>query len=233
MKHLAVVCCCMDSFLQIQYEQRLEEQEQLLACKLKEAAQNQQDNSSRAKALEKELDDVKEAHQITVRNLEAEIDVLKHQNAELELRKTEKDDKDFQSIEFQVEQAHSKAKLVWHYEELAAKGREIQDLSKTVERLQKERRKMLSNQHPRAREEMTAKRVKKDGLHPGKGNADSSGTLEGKLYQPHTFTDSHVSEVLQENCRLKNDVARLTVEGNELKMKSEATVNQFENTMKR
>ncbi|XP_060986475.1 centrosomal protein of 162 kDa isoform X1 [Dama dama] len=216
--------------MKIQYEQRLEEQEQLLACKLKEAAQNQQDNSSRAKALEKELDDVKEAHQITVRNLEAEIDVLKHQNAELELKKTEKDDKDF--LEFQVEQAHSKAKLVRLNEELAAKGREIQDLSKTVERLQKERRKMLSNQHPRTREEMTAKRVKKDGLHPGKGNADSSGTLEGKLYQPHTFTDS-VSEILQENCRLKNEVARLTVEGNELKMKSEATVNQFENTMKR
>ncbi|XP_060986479.1 centrosomal protein of 162 kDa isoform X3 [Dama dama] len=186
--------------MKIQYEQRLEEQEQLLACKLKEAAQNQQDNSSRAKALEKELDDVKEAHQITVRNLEAEIDVLKHQNAELELKKTEKDDKDF--LEFQVEQAHSKAKLVRLNEELAAKGREIQDLSKTVERLQKERRKMLSNQHPRTREEMTAKRVKKD-------------------------------EILQENCRLKNEVARLTVEGNELKMKSEATVNQFENTMKR
>ena len=233
MKHLAAVCCCMDSSLQIQYEQRLEEQEQLLACKLKEAAQNQQDNSSRTKALEKELDDVKEAHQITIRNLEAEIDVLKHQNAELELRKTEKDDKDFQSIEFQVEQAHSKAKLVRLNEELAAKGREIQDLSKTVERLQKERRKMLSNQQSKAREEMTAKRVKKDGLHPGKGNADSFGTLEGKLYQPHTFTDSHVSEVLQENCRLKNEVARLTVEGNELKMKSEAAVNQFENTMKR
>ncbi|KAJ1058607.1 hypothetical protein K5549_008727 [Capra hircus] len=188
--------------MKIQYEQRLEEQEQLLACKLKEAAQNQQDNSSRAKALEKELDDVKEAHQITIRNLEAEIDVLKHQNAELELKKTEKDDKDFQSIEFQVEQAHSKAKLVRLNEELAAKGREIQDLSKTVERLQKERRKMLSNQHSKGREEMTAKRVKKD-------------------------------EVLQENCRLKNEVARLTVEGNELKMKSEATVNQFENTMKR
>uniref|UniRef100_A0A8C2QU72 Centrosomal protein of 162 kDa n=1 Tax=Capra hircus TaxID=9925 RepID=A0A8C2QU72_CAPHI len=150
--------------MKIQYEQRLEEQEQLLACKLKEAAQNQQDNSSRAKALEKELDDVKEAHQITIRNLEAEIDVLKHQNAELELKKTEKDDKDFQSIEFQVEQAHSKAKLVRLNEELAAKGREIQDLSKTVERLQKERRKMLSNQHSKGREEMTAKRVKKDGF---------------------------------------------------------------------
>ncbi|XP_059797700.1 centrosomal protein of 162 kDa isoform X3 [Balaenoptera ricei] len=219
--------------MKIQYEQRLDEQEQLLACKLKEASQSQHDSSSRVKALEKDLDDLKEAHQITVRNLEAEVDVLKHQNAELELKKNDKDDKDFQSIEFQVEQAHSKAKLVRLNEELAAKGREIQDLSKTVERLQKERRKMLSNQHSKAREEMTARRVKKDVLHPGKRNANSSGTLEGKLYQPHTFTDSDISEVVQENSRLKNELERLTVERNELKMKSEVAVNQFENSMKR
>ncbi|XP_054425648.1 centrosomal protein of 162 kDa [Pteronotus mesoamericanus] len=220
--------------MKIQYEQRLEEQEQLLAHKLKEAPQNQLDNSSRLKALEKELDDIKEAHQITVRNLEAEIDRLKHQNAELELKKNNKDDKDFQSIEFQVEQANAKAKLVRLNEELAAKGREIQDLSKTVERLQKARRMMLSNQNSKGREERTAKRMKKDGLHPDKGNANSfPGTLGGKLYQPHTFTDSHISEVLQENCRLKNELERLIVERNELKMKSEEAVKQFENSIKR
>ncbi|XP_042795219.1 centrosomal protein of 162 kDa isoform X5 [Panthera leo] len=220
--------------MKIQYEQRLEEQEQLLACKLKEAPQNQPDSSSRVEALEKELDDIKEAHQITVRNLEAEIDILKHQNAELELKKNDKDGNDFQSIEFQVEQAHAKAKLVRLNEELAAKGREIQDLSKTVERLQKERRMMLSNQNSKGREEVTAKRGKKDGLHSGKGSANAfPGTLDGKRYQPHTFTDSHVSEVLQENCKLKNELERLIVERNELKMKSEAAVTQFENSMKR
>ncbi|XP_037375942.1 centrosomal protein of 162 kDa isoform X1 [Talpa occidentalis] len=216
--------------MKIQYEQRLEEQEQLLACKLKEAPQD----NSRVKALEKEISDIKEAHQITVRNLEAEIDVLKHQNAELELKNNDKDDKDFQSIEFQVEQAHTKAKLVRLNEELAAKGREIQDLSKTVERLQKERRIMLSNQNLKGKEEMTAKRVKKDVLHTGKRNANSfPGTLNGKLYQPQTFTDSRISEVLQENCRLKTELETLGVERNELKKKYEATMNQFENSMKR
>ncbi|XP_008578336.1 PREDICTED: centrosomal protein of 162 kDa [Galeopterus variegatus] len=218
--------------MKIQYEQRLEEQEQLLADKLKEAHQHHHD-SSRVKALEKELSDIKEAHQITIRNLEAEIDVLKHQNAELELKKNDKNNKDFQSIEFQVEQAHAKAKLVRLNEELAAKGREIQDLSKTVERLQKERRMMLSNQNSKGREEMSARKAKKDVLHPSKGNANSSGTLDGKRYQPHTFTDSHISEVLQENCRLKNELEGLILERHELKMKSEAAVNQFENSMKR
>lgn len=215
--------------MKIQYEQRLEEQEQLLARKLKEAPQNQRDNLSRVKALEKELDDIKEAHQITVRNLEAEIVVLKQRSAELELKKNGKDD-----IEFQVEQAHAKAKLVRLNEELAAKGREIQDLSKTVERLQKERRTMLSNQNSKGREEMSAKRMKKDVSHPGKGNVHSlPGALDSKLYLPHTFTDSRVSEVLQENCRLKTELEGLILERNELKMKSEAAVNEFENSMKR
>ncbi|EPQ10032.1 Protein QN1 like protein [Myotis brandtii] len=219
--------------MKIQYEQRLEEQEQLLAHKLKAASQNQHDNSSRVKALEKELHDIKEAHEITVRNLEAEIDTFKQQNAELELKKN-RDDKDFQSIEFQVEQAHAKAKLARLNEELAAKGREIQDLSKTVEKLQKERRMMLSSQHSKGREEMTAKRVKKEVSHAGKGSANSfPGTLDGKLYQPHTFTDSHISEVLQENCRLKNELEKVIVERNELKMKSDIAMNQFENSMKR
>ncbi|XP_064216940.1 centrosomal protein of 162 kDa isoform X2 [Aotus nancymaae] len=214
--------------MKIQYEQRLEQQEQLLACKL-----NQHD-SPRIKALEKELDDIKEAHQITVRNLEAEIDVLKHRNAELDVKKNGKDDKDFQSIEFQVEQAHAKAKLVRLNEELAAKKREIQDLSKTVERLQKERRMMLSNQNSKSREEMSAKRAKKDVLHSSKGSANSfPGTLDSKLYQPHTFTDSHVSEVLEENYRLKTELEGLISEKNELKMKSEAAMNEFENSMRR
>uniref|UniRef100_A0A8C3WBW8 Centrosomal protein of 162 kDa n=1 Tax=Catagonus wagneri TaxID=51154 RepID=A0A8C3WBW8_9CETA len=220
--------------MKIQYEQRLEEQEQLLACKLKEAAQNQRNSPSRVTALEKELAEAKETHQMTVKNLEAEIDVLKHQNAELELKKNDKDDKDFQSIELQVEQAHSKAKLVRLNEELAAKGREIQDLSKTVERLQKERRKMLSNQHSKAGEEITTKRLKRDVLPSGKGDSNSlPGSLGGRLYQPHAFTDARVSEVLQENCRLKNELERLIVERNELKMKSEVAVSQFENSMKR
>lgn len=163
--------------------------------------------------------------------MEAEIDTLKQQNAELELKKNDKADKDFQSVEFQVEQAHAKAKLVQLNKELAAKGKEIQDLSKTVERLQKERRVMLSNQNSKSRE-VTSKRAKKDVLHPSKESA-FSGTQNSKLYQPYTFTDSHISEVLQENCRLKNELEELILEQNELKKKSEITVTQFENSIKR
>ncbi|XP_073075475.1 centrosomal protein of 162 kDa isoform X4 [Manis javanica] len=218
---------------QIRYEQRLEEQEQLLVSRLRGAPQKQRGDLSRVKALEKELSNMKEAHQVTVRKLEAEIGILKHQKAELGLKKKDKDDNDFQSIEFQVEQAHAKAKLMRLNEELAAKGREIQDLSKTVERLQKERRTMLSSQSSQGREEATTNRVKK-GVPAGKGDAlSSSAALGGRLYQPDAFTGSHLSEVLQENGRLKSELQRLTVERNELQMKSDVAMNQFEDSMKR
>ncbi|XP_012892182.1 PREDICTED: centrosomal protein of 162 kDa [Dipodomys ordii] len=217
--------------MKIQYEKRLEEQEQLLADKLKEEPQNQ--NDTRVKALETELKDIKEAHLTTVRNLETEIDLLKHRNTELKHKKNDRDGKDLQSIELQVEQAHAKAKLVRLNEELAAKEREIQELSRTVERLQKERRMMLSSQNLKGKEDSSS-RVKKDALPPNKGNAKYIfGPLSGKLYQPHIFTDSHISEVLQENYRLKNELEGLILERNKLKMESEAAVGQFENSMKR
>lgn len=68
----------------------------------------------------------------------------------------------------------------------------------------------------------------------GKGDAlSSSAALGDRLYQPDAFIDSHLPEVLQENCRLKSELQRLTVEMNELQMKSDVAMNQLEDSMKR
>ncbi|XP_074166482.1 centrosomal protein of 162 kDa isoform X3 [Sminthopsis crassicaudata] len=222
--------------VKIQYEQRLMELEQHLAIKLTDE-QKKDENSANMKILEQELCDMKETYQVTVKTLEGEIEILKNKNAQLELRNNERDDKDFQSLEFQVEQAHTKAKLVRLNQELAAKGREIQDLTKTIEKLQKERRLMLSNQNPvdkPGNEERSAKKVKKDLLVSNKRNTESfPETLDSKLYEPHAFADSHPSEVLQENSRLKKEVERLTSEMNEQRTKSEAALAHSENNVKR
>ncbi|XP_074043195.1 centrosomal protein of 162 kDa isoform X3 [Macrotis lagotis] len=219
---------------QIQYEQQVMELEHRLANKLTNEQRNHE-NSANMKALEQELCDMKESHQATVKTLEAQIEMLKNQNVQLELKKNERDDKDFQSLEFQVEQAHTKARLVRLNQELAAKGREIQDLTKTIEKLQKERRLMLSSQNSGDKpgsEERSAK--KKALLVSSKRNAESfPETLDSKLYEPHAFADFHISEVLQENSRLKNELEQLTSEMNEQRTKSEVTQAQFENTVKR
>ncbi|XP_074043194.1 centrosomal protein of 162 kDa isoform X2 [Macrotis lagotis] len=220
--------------IKIQYEQQVMELEHRLANKLTNEQRNHE-NSANMKALEQELCDMKESHQATVKTLEAQIEMLKNQNVQLELKKNERDDKDFQSLEFQVEQAHTKARLVRLNQELAAKGREIQDLTKTIEKLQKERRLMLSSQNSGDKpgsEERSAK--KKALLVSSKRNAESfPETLDSKLYEPHAFADFHISEVLQENSRLKNELEQLTSEMNEQRTKSEVTQAQFENTVKR
>ncbi|XP_020825579.1 centrosomal protein of 162 kDa isoform X2 [Phascolarctos cinereus] len=222
--------------IKIQYEQQVMELEQHLASKLTDD-EKKHENSASMKALEQELCDMKEAHQVTVKTLEAEIEILKNQNTQLELKKNERDDKDFQSLEFQVEQAHTKARLVRLNQELAAKGREIQDLTKTIEKLQKERRLMLSNQNSvdkAGSEERSAKKVKKDFLASSKKNAESiPETLASKLYEPHAFADSHISEVLQENSRLQNELEQVTSEMNEQRAKSEAALAHSESTVKR
>uniref|UniRef100_A0A4X2K5E5 Centrosomal protein of 162 kDa n=1 Tax=Vombatus ursinus TaxID=29139 RepID=A0A4X2K5E5_VOMUR len=222
--------------IKIQYEQQVKELEQHLASKLTDE-EKKHENSASMKALEQELCDMKEAHQVTVKTLEDEIEILKNQNTQLEFNKNERDDQDFQSLEFQVEQASTKARLVRLNQELAAKGREIQDLTKTVEKLQKERRLMLSTQNAADKpgsEERSAKKGKKEFLVSSKRNAESfPETLASKLYEPHAFADSHISKVLQENSRLKSELERLTSEMNEQRAKSGAALAHSESTVKR
>ncbi|XP_038617262.1 centrosomal protein of 162 kDa isoform X2 [Tachyglossus aculeatus] len=226
--------------IKIQYEQRIEELEQLLSHKLMEEPPKRSNSPAHVKALEQELCDVKEAHQITVRNLEAEIEELKKQNAQLDRQKNERGDQDFQAIEFQVEQAHAKARLARLNQELVAKGKEIQDLTKTVERLQRERRRMLSDPNTCGRissQEKSAKKMKKEVSSGNKWKSNIaepfSGAMDNKLYQPQAFADSHVSEILQENSTLKDKLEKLTLEMSEQKVKSEAALVHSEDTLRR
>ncbi|EMP42599.1 Protein quail neuroretina 1 [Chelonia mydas] len=226
--------------IKLQYEQRLVELEELLAYKLMNEPQKLHDSKASFTAIEQELRSVKENHQIIVKNLQTEIENLKNQNSQLELKKCERDDEDLQSIEYQVEQAHAKARLVRLNQELITKSREIQDLTKTVERLQKERRTMLSNHNSSDKtdnKEKSTEILKKDILATSKRNASTNepfpDTLDDKIYQPHNFADSHISEVLQENARLKDELERLSLEMSQQRVKSQATLAYSESNIRR
>ncbi|KAM7173406.1 centrosomal protein of 162 kDa isoform 2-T5 [Macrochelys suwanniensis] len=226
--------------IKLQYEQRLVELEELLAYKLMNEPQKLHDSKASFTAIEQELCSVKENHQITVKNLQTEIENLKNQNSQLEFKKCEKDDEDLQSIEYEVEQAHAKARLVRLNQELITKSREIQDLTKTVERLQKERRTMLSNHNSSDKtdnKEKSTEVLKKDILATSKRNASTNepfpDTLDDKIYQPHNFADSHISEVLQENARLKDELERLSLEMSQQRVKSQAALAHSESNIRR
>ncbi|XP_030345617.1 centrosomal protein of 162 kDa isoform X5 [Strigops habroptila] len=226
--------------VKIQYEQRLVELEQLLAYKFMSESPKLNSDKASSTELERELQNLKKAHQITVKNLQTEIENLKSQNSQLKLR-SKKDNKDLESSDSQMKQGNTKDKLLKLNEELVTKNREIQDLTKTVEKLQKERMMMLSDNNLRNKadnKENSTEILEKNISATDKKNASNSKPFlsilnDDKMYQPHTFSDSNLSEVLQENAQLKEELERLSLEMNQQRVKSQATLAYSENNIRR
>ncbi|XP_025976905.2 centrosomal protein of 162 kDa isoform X4 [Dromaius novaehollandiae] len=225
---------------QVQYEQRLVELEQLLAYKLMSESPKLNSDKASFTELEQELQNLKEIHQITVKNLQTEIENLKSQNSQLTLG-SKKDTKDLQSADSQVKQANTKERLLKLNQELVTKNREIQNLTKTVEKLQKERMMMLSDDNFRNKtdnKENSTEILKKNTLARDTRNSSKREPLPGifnddKEYQPHTFSDTNIAEVLQENKQLKDDLERLSLEMSQQRVKSQATLAYSENNIRR
>ncbi|XP_015714422.1 centrosomal protein of 162 kDa isoform X1 [Coturnix japonica] len=226
--------------IKMQYEQRLAELEQLLAYKWKSESPKLNGDKANCIELELQLQNLKKTHQITVENLQTEIENLKSQNSQLKLR-SKKDNKDLQLADWQMKQGNTKEKLLKLNQELITKNREIQDLTKTVEKLQKERMAMLSDNNLRNKTDNKENRqesLKNNTVATEKRNSCNSEPLIGifnndKIYQPHNFSDSNVLEVLQENARLKEEVEKLSLEMNQQRVKSQATLAYSENNIRR
>lgn len=226
--------------IKMQYEQRLAELEQLLAYKWKSESPKLNSDKANSIELELQLQNLKTTHQITVENLKTEIENLKSQNSQLKLR-SKKDNKDLQSTDWQMKQGNTKEKLLKLNQELITKNREIQDLTKTVEKLQKERMAMLSDNNLRNKtdnKENCQEILKKNTVATEKRNSSHSEPFIGifnndKMYQPHNFSDSNVLEVLQENARLKEELEKLSLEMNQQRVKSQATLAYSENNIRR
>ncbi|XP_009581113.1 PREDICTED: centrosomal protein of 162 kDa [Fulmarus glacialis] len=226
--------------IKIQYEQRLVELEQLLAYKFMSESPKLNGGKASSTELEQELQNLKKTHQITVKNLQTEIENLKSQNTQLKPR-SKKDNKALESTDSHMKQGNTKDRLLKLNEELVTKNREIQDLTKTVEKLQKERMVMLSDNNLRNKtdnKENSTEILKKNTSATDKRNSSNSEPLlsifnDDKIYQPHTFSASNLSEVLQENAQLKEELERLSLEMNQQRVKSQATLAYSENNIRR
>ncbi|NXI89490.1 CE162 protein, partial [Psophia crepitans] len=226
--------------IKIQYEQRLVELEQLLAYKFMSESPKLNGDKASSTELEQELQNLKKTHQITVKNLQTEIENLKSQNSQLKLR-SKKNNKDLESMDSQMKQGNTKDRLLKLNEELVTKNREIQDLTKTVEKLQKERMVMLSDNNLRTKpdnNENSTEILKNNTSATDKRSASNSEPFPSifnadKIYQPHTFSDSNLSEVLQENAQLKEELERLSLEMDQQRVKSQATLAYSENNIRR
>ncbi|MGH0140306.1 UNVERIFIED_CONTAM: hypothetical protein FKN15_030256 [Acipenser sinensis] len=213
--------------LSIKYEQRISELEQLLSSKLMNEHDKLHQYATKAKALQEEITLLKEVYKTNERTLKSEIDTLRKQLAEEQKKTSEEYGKSPQKTEKFVEGTQYKVRIEKLNHELAAKNKEIQELLKTIDRLQKERRTLLSGQ-------TAAEKARESRLKTSKGNIKDNvpipdtkvvgdiqpfpASLDEKCYQPLAFTGSHISEVLQENEKLKLDMEQLKLEMEQLKL---------------
>ncbi|NXY00754.1 CE162 protein, partial [Pteruthius melanotis] len=226
--------------IKIQYEQRLAELEQLLAYEFLNETPKLNGDKASSTELEQELQNLKKTHQITVGNLQTEIENLKSQNSQLKHR-SKNDNKDSESMDSKIKQGNTKDRLLKLNEELVTKNREIQDLTKTVEKLQKERMVMLSDNNLRNKTNTngnSAEVLKKNTSATDRRNSNNTEPClsifnDDKIHQPHTFSDSHLSEVLQENAHLKEELERLSLEMSQQRVKSQAALAYSENNIRR
>ncbi|XP_050828589.1 centrosomal protein of 162 kDa isoform X2 [Serinus canaria] len=226
--------------IKIQYEQRLAELEQLLAYEFMNETPKLNGDKANSAQLEQELQNLKKTHQITVENLQTEIENLKSQNSQLKLR-SKNDNKDLESMDSKMKQGSTKDRLLKLNEELVTKNREIQDLTKTVEKLQKERMVMLSDNNLRNKTNTNGNStevLKKNTSATDRRNSNNTGSClsifnDDKTHQPRTFSDSHLSEVLQENVHLKEELEKLSLEMSQQRVKSQAALAYSESNMRR
>ncbi|XP_068040076.1 centrosomal protein of 162 kDa isoform X2 [Anomalospiza imberbis] len=226
--------------IKIQYEQRLSELEQLLANEFMNETPKLNSDKATSAELEQELQNLKKTHQITVGNLQTEIENLKSQNSQLKLR-SKNDNKDLESMDSKMKQGSTKDRLLKLNEELVTKNREIQDLTKTVEKLQKERMVMLSDDNLRNKTNTVGNStevLKKNTSATDRRNSNNTEPHlsifnDDKKHQPHTFSESHLSEVLQENAHLRAELEKLSLEMSQQRVQSQAALAYSESNIRR
>ncbi|XP_044145921.1 centrosomal protein of 162 kDa isoform X2 [Bufo gargarizans] len=200
--------------VKIQYESRINELEELLAQGPRNEPQKSRDYTVKVKALEQELSIFKDAHHTTVINLQKEIEVLKAKNLVLEHKLMLKEG--YIESNSNVEETSDQARLTRLNQELVSKSKEIQELSRTVERLQKERMMMLSLKTHSST--VRNENGRTDCVLPPPSTTEKENfpaILEDNLYQPYTFTDVHISDLQQQNKRLEAEVLKLSQDLNQ------------------
>ncbi|KAG7469901.1 hypothetical protein MATL_G00133720 [Megalops atlanticus] len=202
----------------MQYEERISELEQQLAqAAERDQAGSPQDWESRVQALQEELQLQRESHQERESALQAELRSLQERlqqgQSPAQGPGRERPQRSPTRQERQAEAAQA-SRIERLNQELAVKSRSVQELTRTVERLQRERRSMLSAPPPGERRPAGQGRGAPAGPGEKKGGRAEAfpPTLDEKDYQPSAFSGSHISEVLQESERLRARLEQLELE---------------------
>ncbi|XP_049587828.1 centrosomal protein of 162 kDa isoform X3 [Syngnathus scovelli] len=184
----------------LRYEHQISELEQQL--KRKKDVAVTESWMSQVERMKVELEQVKEAYEQKEIVLQDQIETLKKQVKQKTLQSPTRHQR-------QAEEAQS-ARITRLNQELATKTQTIHELTRTVERLQKERRNMLSGQKDSQTKESKQVSPVKSAVSPEE--EIFTPTECKKTYQPTAFTGSHITEVLKENDALRKDMKQLEIQ---------------------
>ncbi|XP_036931235.1 centrosomal protein of 162 kDa isoform X5 [Acanthopagrus latus] len=210
--------------VKLRYEQQISELEQQLEAA--NSAVGTESRQSQVQTLKEELQHVKETHKEREQSLQDQIESLQQQLKQ----KTHPSPARHQR---QAEEAVG-VRIERLNQELSAKTQSIRELSRTVERLQKERRSMLCVPSTRAQTRSTETKQQAGPVRTlcSAAAAETCGVKETfpaaqyeKTYQPTVFTGSHISEVQQENEALRQQLELLELQSKQDKeaLKVDAT----------
>ncbi|KAK3572376.1 hypothetical protein QTP86_032604 [Hemibagrus guttatus] len=182
--------------IKLQYEQQISDLEQRLAEQGPACCNCSSKKSETQSHTVEELKQLKELHQSEINTLNAKVAALKEQleqvHSSAEPEKPSRHQK-------QAEAAHI-TRIERLNQELATKSRTIQELKRTVERLQRERKSMLFSPKFQKSSILSKQTGKEHSLVLAE---TFPSTQDEKDYQPGDFSGSHISEVQQENERLR------------------------------
>uniref|UniRef100_A0A3B1ICP4 Centrosomal protein of 162 kDa n=1 Tax=Astyanax mexicanus TaxID=7994 RepID=A0A3B1ICP4_ASTMX len=223
--------------IKLQYEQQISELEQQLSERSSVPQDGlSQESRTKAQLQHTELEQLKAAHQDQVKALKAEIASLQDQIQQARsLAEPEKRSPGPSRHQRQAEAAQA-TRIERLTQELGAKSRTIQELHRTVERLQRERRTMLSA--PRVEGSSTKHRQQhsapaKEPVPVPVPSETFPPTLDEKDYQPRAFSGSHISEVQQENDRLMLRQEQLELQWEQERFSLQAAATQAQNEFRR
>ncbi|XP_035984615.1 centrosomal protein of 162 kDa isoform X4 [Fundulus heteroclitus] len=222
--------------IKLRYEQQISELEQQQEHRqpAEAAAAGSESWMSKCQILEEELKRVQDSHQQKDKRLQDQIDALQQQLANKTLPSPGRHQR-------QAEAAFG-VRIERLNQELATKTRSIQELSRTVERLQKERSSMLSAARQPSERRSADGRTHAGQTKPRRSAATTEPKPEGetfpaaqyeKTYQPTVFSGSHISEVLQENEALRQRVQLLQLHSEQEKEELKAGAAQAQEELRR
>ncbi|XP_030639013.1 centrosomal protein of 162 kDa [Chanos chanos] len=219
--------------IKLQYEEQISELEQQLTDKSQQVqGRSCEEWESRVQALQQELERVKEAHQSREEALRAELTSAREQLHQVQDKPQRSPSRHQRQAE--AAQAYRIERL---NQDLAAKSRTIQELTRTVERLQRERRTMLSAPRPERAGAETKRlpgQIKEAAAAAEKAGVETfPPTQDEKDYQPTAFSGSHISEVQLESDRLRLRLEQLELQKEQERVSLQAAVTQAEAELQR